>query len=246
MARPRKKKNIPARMEMCSEYWFSVPIANRGKWRKAFGMERAPLFVELGCGKGSFACGFAQAHPDVCFVGVEKDESVLLAAIEKAATLGLRNVRFLHAEAEFLRNYFEWGEIDRIFIHFCDPWIRKNKPKRRLTYRANLEIYRELLTERGRIHLKTDEPALFVFSLMEFWDCGFFADKVTLDLYRSRWLNGNIATEFEAKFVQAGLPIYSLEAHKKREMCEEICLAIPVGLDGFHGIRKRFSGHSSK
>ena len=233
MARPRKKKNIPQRMEACSEYWFLVPIANKGKWRQVFRREDAPLYLELGCGRGKFSCEMALANPDICFVALEKDESVVLSAIERAAEMKLSNIRFLHADVELLRNYFEEGEVDRIFINFCDPWMRKKKPKRRLTYRANLEIYKELLKPEGQIHFKTDEPALFAFSIGEFWSSQFILDKLTLHLYDSPWIENNIATEFETKFVQEGLPIYRLEAHRTESECKEICTAFPVELDNF-------------
>ncbi len=215
MARTRKKKNIPQRMNACSSYWFPVPVANRGHWRAACKMPAvAPLYLELGCGKGAFAIGMAQRHPDVCYIALEKDESVILAAIEKAAEAGVTNLFFIWTDVILLKNYFEEGEVDRIHINFCDPWSRKDKPKRRLTYRDYLAVYRNLLTHDGEIHFKTDDRKLFDFSLGEFEYSSFVLHNQTSDLHGSEWDSSNIRTEFEQKFAGQGISICRVEAHK--------------------------------
>ncbi|MBN1891958.1 MAG: tRNA (guanosine(46)-N7)-methyltransferase TrmB [Clostridiales bacterium] len=215
MTRLRKKKNISNRMRACSAYWFEVPVANRGCWRQACGMPAdAALHLELGCGKGRFAIESARRNPDVCFIGLEKEESVILAAIEAACEEGLTNVFFLCADAVLLKNYFDPGEIDRIYINFCDPWSRKNKPKRRLTYREYLETYKFLLRPNGDIHFKTDDTRLFEFSLNEFEVAGLGVRNVCRDLHTSHRSAENIRTEFEDKFAKQGIPIKRAEAYK--------------------------------
>ncbi len=216
MTRLRKKKNISARMRACSAYWFEVPVANRGSWRQACGVtDDCPLYLELGCGKGRFAIETARRNPDVCFVALEKEESVILAAIETACDEGLTNLFFLPADVLLLKNYFAPGEVDRIYVNFCDPWSRKNKPKRRLTYREYLETYKLLLTPGGDIHFKTDDERLFEFSLDEFKAVGLDVRNATRDLHRSPWNEENIRTEFEEKFAEQGISIKRAEAHKR-------------------------------
>jgi len=216
MTRLRKKKNISARLRACSAYWFEVPIMNRGSWRQACGMpENAPLYLELGCGKGRFAIETARRNPEICFIALEKEESVILAAIETACEEGLTNLFFLSADVVLLKNYFATEEVDRIYINFCDPWSRKNKPKRRLTYREYLETYKLLLKPDGDIHFKTDDRLLFEFSLQEFEIAGLGIRDVTEDLHASRWNEDNIRTEFEDKFAGQGIAIRRAEAHKR-------------------------------
>lgn len=202
-------------MRACAAYWFEVPVANRGNWRQACGMpDDAPLFLELGCGKGRFAIETGRRNPEVCFIALEKEESVILAAIEAARAEGLTNVFFLCADVVLLNNYFAPGEIDRIYINFCDPWSRKNKPKRRLTYREYLKTYQTLLKPDGQIHFKTDDERLFLFSLEEFEIVGLQVCAVTDDLHNSPWNDQNIRTEFEEKFAGQGIAIHRAEAHK--------------------------------
>lgn len=215
MARTRKKKNIPQRMNACSSYWFQVPVANREHWREACRMPPdAPLYLELGCGKGDFAVAMAQRHPEVCYIALEKDESVILAAIEKAAETGVSNLFFIWTDVALLKNFFGEGEVDRIFINFCDPWSRKNKPKRRLTYRDYLDVYKLILKNDGEIHFKTDDKTLFKFSLEEFAGSDFSLINQTTDLHNSQWDESNIRTEFEQKFASQGITICRVEAHK--------------------------------
>jgi tRNA (guanine-N7-)-methyltransferase len=216
MARTRKKKNIPQRMSACSTYWFPVPVANRGHWREVCGMAPdTPLYLELGCGKGDFAVGMAQRYPDICYVALEKDESVILAAIENAAAGGVTNLFFLWTDVALLNNFFAEEEVNRIYINFCDPWSRKDKPKRRLTYRDYLKTYINLLKSDGEIHLKTDDKTLFGFSLKEFADSNLTLRNETTDLHRSEWDADNIRTEFEQKFAGQGITICRVEAHKR-------------------------------
>lgn len=213
LTRLRKKKNITTRLKACSGYWFEVPVANRGAWRASCGMpEDCPLYLELGCGKGRFVLNVARRNPDACFIALEKEESVILAAIEAACAEGLTNVFFLCADAVLIKNYFAPAEIDRIYINFCDPWSRKNKPKRRLTYREYLENYKLLLSPNGQIHFKTDDDRLFGFSLNEFNAAGFECRNVTLDLHNSPFDAENVRTEFEVKFAEQGIPIKRVEA----------------------------------
>ena len=215
MARMRRKKNIPLRMDACSAYWFLVPVANRGHWREACSMPKeTPLFLELGCGKGGFAIETARRNPDICYVALEKEESVILAAIEKAAAAGVTNLFFVWTDVILLKNFFDDGEVDRIYINFCDPWSRREKPKRRLTHRDYLQLYRHLLKEDGEIHFKTDDSKLFAFSLEEFVFSGFHLDKHTNDLHASEWNSGNVRTEFEQKFADRGVSICRVEARK--------------------------------
>lgn len=215
MARTRKKKNIPQRMDACSSYWFKVPVANREHWRQACGMATdARLYLELGCGKGDFAIAMALRHPEICYIALEKDESVILAAIEKTSEAGAVNLFFIWTDVVLLKNFFGEGEVDRIFINFCDPWSRKDKPKRRLTHRDYLHMYKHILKSDGEIHFKTDDKILFEFSLSEFAGSSFTLCNQTADLHNSPWDKNNIRTEFEQKFAGQGISICRVEAHK--------------------------------
>lgn len=80
----------------------------------------------------------------------------------------LHNVVFVCDDAAQLVDMFAPGEVDRIYINFCDPWPSKKHAKRRLTYEGFLRSYRDFLKDGGVIEFKTDNRPLFDFSLTQF------------------------------------------------------------------------------
>ena len=164
MGRMRAKRNIPIRMERCHERWFDDPMLNKGHWHEACGFASdVPMWLEIGCGKGKFCTEMALANPGVLYIAMEKEPSVILAAIEKAHALEIPNLFFIKGDANLIENYFDKDEVDHIFINFCDPWTRQNKPKRRLTYRAFLDKYKGFLKPGSLLSFKTDNDELFDF-----------------------------------------------------------------------------------
>ena len=213
MGRMRAKRNIPIRMERCHERWFDDPMLNKGHWREACGFAAdVPVWLEIGCGKGKFCTQMAQANPDVLYIAMEKEPSVVLAAIEKAHEMELPNLFFIKGDANLIENYFDKDEVDHMFINFCDPWTRQNKPKRRLTYRDFLTKYKEFIKPGSKISFKTDNDDLFDFSLGEFEESGFELTCLTRDLHNSEYDSTNIRTEFEQKFADQGINIKSVTA----------------------------------
>lgn len=207
--RMRKKKNLVPRMERCSAYLISDPAALRGRWR-SLKPDAAELRLELGCGKGRFTVETAQAEPDVLFIAVERVPDAMVVGMERAQTAQLHNVFFVDIDADQLPALFAPGEVDRIYINFCDPWPGKGHAKRRLTHGNFLKLYRQVLREGGQIHFKTDNVPLFDFSVEEIPQFGFTLSEVTRNLHE----NGpqGVMTDYEAKFYQDGLPINRLVA----------------------------------
>jgi tRNA G46 methylase TrmB len=57
------------------------------------------------------------------------------------------------------------GEVSEIWITFPDPQLRGSRAKKRLTHPKFLRLYQQVLKENGLIHLKTDSPDLYRFTL---------------------------------------------------------------------------------
>ena len=199
--RMRKKKNLQPRMDACSDCWIRDPERLRGHWRALYPQAKS-LEVELGCGKGRFTVGTAKAQPDTLLIAVEKVPDAMVVAMERVTAEGLKNVFFLDADAALLPMLFAAGEVDRLYINFCDPWPKSNQKKRRLTHGNFLKKYRQVLKEGGQIHFKTDNDKLFEWSLEEIPQFGFQLSEVTRDLHA----NGpvGVMTDYEAKFYGEG------------------------------------------
>lgn len=191
------------------------PELHRGAWRTLFGNEH-PIHVEIGMGKGSFILENARQNPGINYIGIEKQESVIAIAARKlAAEEEIRNVRLVCGDGAGMATLFQDGEIQKIFINFCDPWPKRKWAKRRLTHHRFLRIYQALLAREGMLCFKTDNQDLFEFSLNELLEERWQVRNVSLDLHKRIRLfpeTQNIMTEYETKFSEKGQPIYALTA----------------------------------
>ena len=202
--RMRKKPNLGARMERCAQFLIEDPKQLRGQWR-SLKPEAGQLWLELGCGKGRFTAETAEQNPDVLYIAVERVPDAMIVAMERCAAKGLSNVFFVDGDAALLREFFAPGEVDRLFINFCDPWPSNRHAKRRLTHPDFLLRYRQVLAEAGEIHFKTDNRDLFEWSLFQFPRVGFGVSEVTRDLHADG-IHG-VMTDYEEKFHNLGTPI---------------------------------------
>ena len=219
--RMRKKKHLEERLQSVSDYLFISNIEDRNfntaiekkeyidteKW---FGTNK-PIYLEIGCGKGKFACEYAKAHPDINLIALEKSGNVLVEACEKAAAEKIENLRFIKAGAEYLEKYIKPQSVERIFLNFSCPFPKAAYASHRLTHKKFLEIYKRILKKGAEIHQKTDNMHFFEFSIEHFTNSGFALKNISLDLHNSDF-EGNIETEYEHRFASLGQPIYRLEA----------------------------------
>ena len=215
--RMRKKKNSGARLASCERYLLEHGDGSFVDASSVLGREDAPLYLEIGAGKGAFACQMAQRHSDACYIAMERVTDCVVIAAERAASLEygeLENLRFMIDTADNLMRIFRKNSVDRLFLNFSDPWPKKGYAKRRLTHRRYLAVYMNLLKDGGVIRFKTDNDALFDFSLEEIEAMGLECRIVTRDLHASEWAADNIMTEYETSFSSQGKNINMLEVVK--------------------------------
>lgn len=220
--RMRKKKYLSERLEACKDVclgWIPDPVHASGNLctinaESIFG-RKAPLRLEIGCGKGKFANTIAEREPDIDFIAVEQTPNVIVAAMERTKELGLPNLRYFMGKAEYLQNVLAPDSVERIYLNFSCPFPKTKYAKHRLTHKRFLDIYRDILADGGKIIQKTDNRDFFEFSLESFRENGFELAFVTDDLHNSE-ITGNIITEYEQRFLSQGLPIYYLEAVNKK------------------------------
>ena len=209
--RMRRMKNLESRMANCAELRITDPAALKGNWR-SLKQDAAALWVEVGCGKGKFTAETAEANPDVLLIAVERCREAMVVAMEKAQSMGLKNVFYIDMDVANIEEIFAGEEIDRLFINFPDPWPRKKNAKRRLTYRTFLDKYCRVIKAGGEIHYKTDNAPLFEFSVEEFAACGLEVKNLTRNLHENGIVG--IMTGYEEKFHALGTPI---------NRCEVVC-----------------------
>ena len=137
----------------------------RGRWSaEHFGNDH-PLTLELACGRGEYSLALGRAYPKRNFIGVDIKGARIWQGARVALAEPLPNVAFLRTRIEQLGHFFAAGEIAEIWITFPDPFPKKSKVNRRLTSPRFLALYRPLLQAGGLIHLKTDDPGLYTYTL---------------------------------------------------------------------------------
>ncbi|HAZ1231676.1 TPA: tRNA (guanosine(46)-N7)-methyltransferase TrmB [Enterococcus faecium] len=206
-------QNRPGAAEMLAahpNFVISDPTLWKGKWNELFENDH-PIHIEIGMGKGQFITGMAKAHPEINYIGVEMQVSVVSIALDKLIEQPLPNLKLLHVDGSALTEYFADSEVDQIYLNFSDPWPKKRHEKRRLTYKTFLAVDEQILRPNGEIHFKTDNQGLFEYSLASFSQYGMILKQVWLDLHQSQF-EGNIMTEYEEKFSSKGQRIYRVEA----------------------------------
>ena len=198
-------------MERCAALLETAPEERRGRWLEDF-PGFTVLCVELGCGKGRFTAETAAQLPEALYLAVERVPDAMIIAMERAQTAGLPNVRFLDVDAARLPELFAPGEIDRLYINFCDPWPKSRDAKLRLTAPGFLRLYADTLRDGGEIRFKTDNTPLFDWSVEQFRAEGWELRELTHDLHGAG--PTGVMTDYEAKFVAEGMKINRVVAVK--------------------------------
>jgi len=186
----------------------------KGKWNATqFGNDH-PLVVELACGRGEFTVGLGREFPNMNFVGVDIKGSRIWKGSSTATAEGIHNVAFLRTQIQQLESFFANGEMAELWITFPDPFPRDGDEKRRLTSLKFLEMYKHMVKAGGTIHFKTDNTALFDYSLELIGarkDCTILA--YTHDFYQSDMRDDHhgIKTRYEKIFSDKGEKIKYLK-----------------------------------
>jgi len=231
--RLRGRKGIREDIERQKELVVLNARDYKGKWAELFGNDK-PIYAELGMGKGRFISEMSRLYPDINFIGVDMYDELIRKASEKARVahglataaeieedenenenenelIQIPNLRLMLFNIEQIEEAFADGELERIFLNFSDPWPKKKHARRRLTHPGFLAKYRQILNDKGEIHLKTDSQSLFEFSLNSFADTGLRMRNISLNLHVDGINPDHVMTEYETKFAGQGMNIHRCE-----------------------------------
>lgn len=205
-----------------SNFFIDNPQDYKNKWKNAFKNKENKLYLELGCGKGSFVSQIALDNPNINFIAIDMIDSMLGVArrtIQEKydeAKKEVDNIKLARFDIMQIDNYFgKKDKIERIYINFCNPWPRGKHHKKRLTHSKQLELYKDFLIENGTIYFKTDDDGLFESSISYFKESEFEITKITYDLEKEETFWKNYETEHEKMFKEQGIKIKALIAQKK-------------------------------
>lgn len=223
--RIRIKKWAKPELAACP-FYVDEPDQMKGHWADAF-PNKAPLHIELGCGKGVSTCEMALDNPDVNYLALDINSSVLGVAKRnaEAAYAGKRevdNLRLTNHEVELITDMLAPEDrVERIYISFPNPWTqRSNQRKHRLVHIRQLMRYRHFLVDGGEIWFKTDDDRLFNESLEYFSAAGYEITYLTRDLHADP-THPNYESEHEKLFTAQGIPTKALIAVKREAELDE-------------------------
>ena len=85
------------------------------------------------------------------------------------------------------------------------------------SFKRVFKAFDQILVPGGVVEFKTDNEDLFRFALEEIEPAGWTLDAVTYDLHNDEVMNeGNVMTEYEERFSEAGNPIYKYIISRKK------------------------------
>lgn len=208
--RVRTKKWVRPELE---ESYFVLQNAyeNRGKWHSLYKDPSAPLWLELGCGKGGFISQIAPQNPSVNFLAIDLISEMLGQAKRKVeAAYGqhpVKNLLLCSWDIERIESLLApQDQVERIFINFCNPWPKPRHHKKRLVHTRQLLHYKTFLQAGGLVYFKTDDDAMFADSLTYFKEAGYEIVQCIDDLHSHPEVV-NYPTEHELMFAQKGIKI---------------------------------------
>lgn len=176
----------------------------KGNWAKTHFKNENPVILELACGKGEYTVNLANLFPEKNFIGIDYKGNRIWRGAKTAIEEGINNVAFLRIQIENLLDYFQTNEIDEIWITFPDPQPQDSREKKRLTFPAFLNRYKEVLKADGVVNLKTDNDQLYTYTCDKVKELGLKIHKNTNHLYTSDLVDNvlSIKTYYEKKYLQ--------------------------------------------
>ena len=165
--------------------FFEFAKEMKGKWNENFFQNNNPIVLELACGGGEYSVALARKFPDKNFIGLDIKGARIYKGAKISIVEKLNNVAFLRTEIDLIEKYFSENEVSEIWITFPDPFLSNAKWKKRLTSSLFLSRYKKILKPNSFIHLKTDSPELFQFTLRTIEELKLKIDFVTDDIYKN-------------------------------------------------------------
>ena len=224
------KKTNPYIQQLYKDYkdWTfdqQAALKLKGCWREqAFGKKKVALNLEIGPGNGKHFAKLCLNSPKDCFLAIELRYKALIQSIRRVRHNKSENGKLIRFNARQIHQLFEKQELNNVYIHFPDPWLKKRRQKKHQL--INQEFCNQLysLQKKGSLlELKTDCKEYFLLMLEQFKHSGYVLKQHTFDVYEDKTLalkkpalknptlkpptSKNQLSQFELLFLQKNIPI---------------------------------------
>ncbi|WP_242341201.1 MULTISPECIES: tRNA (guanosine(46)-N7)-methyltransferase TrmB [unclassified Anaeromyxobacter] len=182
-------------------------------WAARLGPSAARLELEIGCGHGGFALGFAAAYPDRALVAIEQRRAFAEEVAEKRERRGHANLVVIQGDARILApRLFHAGSLAAIHVHFPDPWWKRRHVRRRLVDDRMSTLLLGLLAPGGLLDFRTDVERYAREAVVRLEEAGFeneagpgaFAERPPDEIPSTR----------EKRYLETGQPVWRLRMRK--------------------------------
>ena len=211
---PRASRSEPGRTEVAVDYVSRAPrLADGPVALDALVPGAGGLELEIGFGRGMFLLGRACAAPEARLVGLEVKAKLVVTVHERLARRSITNARVFMADArEVLARAGPDACLQRVYLHFPDPWWKKRHAKRRILDDTLLGAVVRLLAPEGELFVQTDVEDRAHEFRAQLRAC----DGLVLG-GDDGWVNGNpygAVSNRERRAVRDGLPVWRLLARR--------------------------------
>ncbi|AGO14049.1 AaceriAGR192Cp [[Ashbya] aceris (nom. inval.)] len=128
-------------------------------------MTKKVTVADIGCGFGGLMVELSRELPENLILGMEirvqvtnyVEDRIIALRTNHAAQKEYQNINVLRGNAmKFLPNFFEKGQLEKMFFCFPDPHFKQRKHKARIITNTLLSEYAYVLKEGGVIYTITD------------------------------------------------------------------------------------------
>lgn len=177
-------------------------------------------FADIGCGYGGLLVSLARVFPETLMLGMEIRVKVSDFVVDRIKGLreekkdvpgGYQNIACIRTNAmKYLPNFFEKGQLSKMFFLFPDPHFKRAKHKWRIINSSLLAEYAYVLRQGGLVYTVTDVKDLHEWMVHHFTEHPLFVrvmedelaeDKVVDQLFDSSEEGQKVSRNSGEKFL---------------------------------------------
>ncbi|MAF90461.1 MAG: tRNA (guanine-N7)-methyltransferase [Bdellovibrionaceae bacterium] len=180
----------------------------KGQWREKRFKEGvdSPLDLEIGTGNGFHLAHFVETNPERAIVGLELKYKPLIQTVRRCLDTGNDNFVVARYDARMIQDLFAEGELNNVYIHFPDPWAKKDTTlKHRLVQVNFLNTLYKLQKPGSFVDFKTDHFDYYLCVQECLKHTPYKVIRETTNLHQSEWADENFQTHFEKLWTSKGI-----------------------------------------
>ncbi len=208
-------KILASKAKRAGEYCLAFDPATFPISLRTLFPEYSGFALEIGCGWGEYTRAYAQAHPDMLIVAIEKKLARVIASSRLQRAEGIKNIRYLVLDlAWFFDGIFAEAQFDVITINFPDPWPKARHHKHRFVSPDFAEALSLIARPGASLTFATDNYPYAREAMQTFETCSDWQNAVAPWLAVGE-IPGRPRSYFETLHRKEGAPIYFLQYARK-------------------------------